>query len=369
MNMKPKLRPRWQRIPLCSAFCVLACWKICHLPTFFMPADIRAIVRSWSLPMMWVAIRSGFTEFYVDQASTFRMPTSFEPKTQVDPKYQLSSGQIQQFFERGIVGPFNAFTEDEILQMRPQLMDANTSISPTYGFETPRDRHLDMPSVAKMMTHPAIVERVAQILGPDFNCWRSQFFHKPAGTGQRIQWHQTSTFMVDDYLDPALDPTDPSDLFWLSIWMAVDDATVENGCMQFIPGTHHEIYTARVGGDEGFYNVKYQLNYEVDPEQVIDVEVKRGQFVIFTERCIHGSPPNNSDKDRCGFTALFSRPDVAVYRDKEYHRSHYNGGKFYLDKWGVVPVRGEDHLKLSRTREIDPSWFYDKSGPARRSAA
>ena len=284
-------------------------------------------------------------------------------------EYQLSEDQIREFYTNGFIGPFDAFSQAEMLAMRPQLMEATTTVSAIYDMKTPRDRHLDMPVVMQMTTHPAIIERVAQIMGPTVNCWRSQFFHKPAGTGERIQWHQTSTFMVDDYLDPAVEPVDRGELFWLSIWIAIDPATIENGCMQFIPGTHDRIRTATVGGPEGFYNVKYSLDFDYKPEQVVNLEVDRGQFVIFTERCIHGSPANRSNKDRFAFTSLLTRPDVACYPNKRYHRSHYNGGKFYLDKWGVVTLRGQDDLRKSRWIPLNRAWTYEAASVARRIVA
>lgn len=369
MNLQPKIRPIWQRILLSSAMSFLACWKLSRFPTFFLPKAFRSIIKNWTLSMMWISIKSGGTRFYVDQACTFKMPATFEPKADVAPQYRLSEDEIRTFYEDGFIGPFDAFSEQEMLAMRPQLMEATTSVSPIYGFHTPRDRHLDMPVVMQLMTNPKIVERAAQILGPDVNCWRSQFFHKPAGTGQRIQWHQTSTFMVDDYIDPALEPVDRNEMFWLSIWIAFDDATIENGCMQFLPGTHDRMRTVKLGGDEGFYNVKYQLEEEIDPDKIVDMEVKRGQFIIFTERCLHGSPPNKSDKDRFAFTYLLTRPDVAVYPGKAYHRSYYNGGKFHLDRWGVVTLRGEDRLQLSRSVELQPDGTCDTSKFADRRAA
>ena len=83
------------------------------------------------------------------------------------------------------------------------------------------------------------------------------------------------------------------------------------------------------------------------------VTVKRGQFIFFTERCVHGSGPNDSKKDRLAFNFRVVPTNVPAYPDKKYYRSVYNGGKYHLDKWGVVLLRGEDKYKLSRTIPVE----------------
>ena len=82
------------------------------------------------------------------------------------------------------------------------------------------------------MKHPAITERCAQLLGPDLLVWRSQYFYK-GPKSPAIQWHQASTFMVEDYQDPGIFPPDRSEIFQLTVWVAIDDATPERGCLQF----------------------------------------------------------------------------------------------------------------------------------------
>jgi non-heme Fe2+,alpha-ketoglutarate-dependent halogenase len=200
------------------------------------------------------------------------------------------------------------------------------------------------------MSHPAITERVAQLLGPDLLCWRSQLFYKPPHS-PAIQFHQASTFMVEDYLDPAIFPPRLDEMFQLTVWVAVDDAVPENGCLQFVRGTHNRIHTIKFGGEEGFYNASFSLEFDRDPQRVVTLPVKSGQFVIFSERCIHGSLPNTTDRHRLAFNMRVIPTHVPVYTNKKFYRSVYNGGKYHLDKWGVVVLRGEDRYQLSRAMD------------------
>lgn len=347
MNMSPKVRPLWQRLLLMVGTGMLWMYKVLHLPRFILPRDFRSVVNNWTHEMFWILMRSRFTEASIDQTSYFKMPTSFKPKTQVAPQFQLSEQEIKLFYTQGFLGPFDAFTHDEMLDFKREVLAIEKEKSKTYGFVTPRDRHFESPRLWNYMRSPAITERCAQILGPDLLVWRSQYFYK-GPRAPAIQWHQASTFMVEDYQDPGIYPPDRSEVFQLTVWVAIDDATPERGCMQFARGTHERIRKIRFGGDVGFYNANYTLDFEEEKEDCVVLPVKAGQFIIFTERCIHGSPPNRTDHHRLAFNIRVIPAHVPAYTNKKYYRSVYNGGKYYLDKWGTALLRGEDKYRLSR---------------------
>ena len=98
------------------------------------------------------------------------------------------------------------------------------------------------------------------------------------------------------------------------------------------------------------------------------VPVRSGQFLIFAERCIHGSPPNSTDRHRLAFNMRVVPTNVPVYTNKEKYRSVYNGGKYYLDKWGVAVLRGEDRYHLSRTANIEQRHAEAAANPVIRAA-
>jgi len=353
MNLHPKVRPVWQRLLIIPSLCLLMAYKALRLPRRILPRALRSIVTHWHYKMFWRLIRTGVGSAYIDEPCTFRMPSKLEPKAEVAPKFRFSTEQLRQFYEDGFIGPLDAFSREEMTEFRLEMLSAEYTKSQTYGFCTPRDRHLEMPHLWNHMTHPAITERVAQLLGPDLLCWRSQMFYKPPHS-PAIQFHQASTFMVEDYLDPAIFPPNKEEMFQLTVWVAVDDAIPENGCLQFYRGSHEEIRTVRFGGEEGFYNANYSLEFDRDPEKLVTLPVKSGQFVIFTERCIHGSPPNSTDRHRLAFNIRVIPANTPVYpNNKKYYRSVYNGGKYHLDNWGVAVMRGEDRYQLSRSVDTE----------------
>ncbi len=366
MNLHPKVRPWWQRALILPALSLLMAYKALQLPRFILPRAFRSIVTRWDYSMFWMLIKSGLTRAYIDQPCQFKMPNTFEPKVEVAADYKLTTDQIQQFNEDGFIGPFDAFSREEMANFRLEMLAKENTKSKTYGFCTPRDRHFEMPNLWEHMTRSAITERVAQLLGPDLLCWRSQLFYKGPHS-PAIQYHQASTFMVEDYLDPAIFPENLSDIFQLTVWVAVDDATPENGCLQFVRGTHDRIRTIKFGGEEGFYNAQFSLEFDRDPSRIVTVPVKSGQFLIFAERCIHGSPPNTTDRHRLAFNIRVIPTDVPVYTNKEKYRSVYNGGKYHLKNWGVSVLRGEDRHSLSRT--VDPKEIHQQLATEKRRAA
>lgn len=352
MNLHPKPRPLWQRVLALPILTLLMVYKALRLPTFFLPRDIKAIVRNWDLRMYWVLISSGLSRAYIDQPCEFAMPADVGPKCKVDPKWQLSEKQLRGFYEDGFIGPLDAFSREEMEDFRKEMLAMEHAKSQTYGFVTPRDPHFENQRIWNYMNSPAIKERVAQLLGPDLLVWRTQIFFKPPKS-PAIQWHQASTFMVEDYQDPALHPANRNDIFQLTVWVAVDDSTLDNGCLDFIRGGHNRVNTIKFGGEEGFYNAAFSLEFDRDPKRIVRVPCKAGQFIIFTERCVHGSGPNTTERHRLAFNLRVIPTNVAVYPNKKFYRSVYNGGKYFLDNWGVVQYRGVDQYNLSRKRVLD----------------
>ena len=234
MNMSPKVRPWWQRYLLMFGTGVLWAYKALHLPRFILPRDFKSVVNNWTHEMFWVLIKSGFTRAFIDQPCDFKMPTSFKPKAQVAPQFQMGEDQIRQFYTQGFLGPFDAFSHDEMIDFKREMLALENTKSQTYGLVTPRDRHFESPRLWSYMKYPAITERCAQLLGPDLLVWRTQMFHKPP-KAPAIQFHQASTFMVEDYQDPGLHPANRNEIFQLTVWVAVDDATPENGCLRLRP--------------------------------------------------------------------------------------------------------------------------------------
>jgi non-heme Fe2+,alpha-ketoglutarate-dependent halogenase len=329
-----------------------------------LPTKVRAFIKCWDWQMIKVFLFSLGKRAYMDQPCSMKDPPTWKPLVEVDPKWRFSEDDIKKFYEQGFLGPFTLCSREEMIGLRETVAAELMKRSAVYGVDSGpgkgRDRHLDCPTLWRLLQRPEWTERLAQLLGPNLLLWRSQVFLKPPGAPE-ITWHQASTYLSEEGYKATLYPRDRNELFQLTTWVAFDDVDLDNGCMQFLKGTHRRIHTMKLGGEdaEGFAKARVRLEVDITPENTVTMEMKAGQFIIFSERCIHGSPPNSSkDRRRWGMAFRTIKPSVKVYDDDLRHRVFYLEENFSLENWGAVVLRGQDTEGLNKI--IDP--FADVRG-------
>jgi phytanoyl-CoA hydroxylase len=126
-------------------------------------------------------------------------------------------------------------------------------------------------------------------------------------------WHQDQAYWID---------TD--DRRTATCWLAVDDSTIENGCMQFLPGSHLEPVRSHrpLHGDRGS---SHTLVTDLRPDDVMrPVEIRRGDITVHNEGVLHGSGGNRSATSwrRAYIVALRSRATVDEERRRGFTHSH-----------------------------------------------
>jgi len=130
----------------------------------------------------------------------------------------------------------------------------------------------------------------------------------------------------------------------VTVWVAIDPSTVENGCMQVVPRTHTTPDSDYIPAD-----IKTNVfNTQITPSQVkeqlaVNIELQPGHFSLHDGRLIHGSKPNTSNKRRCGYTMRYISTKTKFNQEKV---GHYHG--LYL-------LRGKDH---AGNQYLDPSKRY-----------
>ena len=179
--------------------------------------------------------------------------------------------------------------------------------------------------------HPGILDLVSQLIGDDIILWGSQVFCKPPLTGKEIPWHQDGQYW----------PIRP--IATCSVWVALDDAMPENGCMRYIPGSHvnGSIYRHRVTDRSDVV-----LNQEVEPSQFDaasgrDDILKAGQFSLHDVYLIHGSNANRSPKRRAGFVIRYM-PATSVFERAAGDEHVQSGVTFSMSKRPIWLLRGRD---------------------------
>jgi ectoine hydroxylase-related dioxygenase (phytanoyl-CoA dioxygenase family) len=178
---------------------------------------------------------------------------------------------------------------------------------------------------------PEILDLVEQLIGPDVILWGSQVFCKPPFTGKAIPWHQDGQYW----------PIRP--LASCSVWIALDDATPENGCMRFIPGSHAagSVYRHRISERKDVV-----LNQEVDPSQfdassALDDVLEAGEFSLHDVFLIHGSNANTSSRRRGAFVIRYM-PATSVFERLADDRHVQSGVSFSMSRRPIWLLRGRD---------------------------
>jgi phytanoyl-CoA hydroxylase len=128
---------------------------------------------------------------------------------------------------------------------------------------------------------PKLMDVLIPLLGPDIKMFRDALMMKPARHGSAKPYHQDSAYW-------SIDPPNLA-----SVWMALDDATLENGCMRIIPGSH----TA------GTMEHRQIDDFQVDESQLdlsneISVPLEAGGCLVFHSLLLHATSPNHSDSPR-----------------------------------------------------------------------
>lgn len=212
----------------------------------------------------------------------------------------LTAEQIKSYNTGGYIKPLNVYSESEITDIRGYfdklLADVIAAGGDSYSIST---AHMKHAGVFDILANPTIVEYVSDILGDDVIGWGSHFFCKMPGDGKAVAWHQDASYW----------PLSPSKA--VTVWLAIDDADLDNGCMRFIAGSQHSGHLTYREASAEDHSVLGQT--VENPEQygtVVVDDLKAGQASIHNDLLLHGSEANNSTRRRCGLTLRYAAADV-----------------------------------------------------------
>ena len=149
---------------------------------------------------------------------------------------------------------------------------------------------------------PQIIELVSQVIGDDIILWGCHVFCKPAAEGYETPWHQDGHYW----------PIRP--LATCTVWVALEDSRVSNGCLRVIPRSH----LARQS-HEHLHEERQDLTlnqrlapHTFDQSLAVDLELRAGQMSLHDVYMIHGAQPNRSPQRRTG-VALRYMPSTSLF--------------------------------------------------------
>lgn len=231
------------------------------------------------------------------------MSDAFLP-TDAGRDYRLSEAEVSSFHELGYLAGVRILDENQIDLLRSQLNDlmaphqAGNPLFYEYHHNESGDENSTLfhalgawraaPAFHDVLFHPGFTVPASQLLGGPVRFWHDQLFVKPAHDGGVVAWHQDYSYW-----------TRTKPMAHLTCWIGLDDSTVENGCVHYVPGSHRWNLLPRGELADGMDAILDQLNPKQREEfKPIPIELKAGEASFHHPLMVHGSFENRSDRPR-----------------------------------------------------------------------
>lgn len=151
----------------------------------------------------------------------------------------------------------------------------------------------DDPFWVRLVADDRLLDIAEQFIGPDIALFASHYISKPPFDGQPVLWHQDGAFW----------PLEPMEV--VTLWLAVDHSTPENGCMRVIPGTQTLELQPMEQAEMGAVLDKVVPPEFVDESKAVDLVLAPGDVSVHNPNIVHGSNANHSPRRRCGLTIRY----------------------------------------------------------------
>ncbi|MBW2282112.1 MAG: phytanoyl-CoA dioxygenase family protein, partial [Deltaproteobacteria bacterium] len=230
--------------------------------------------------------------------------------------------------------------------------DAGEDIAPAYVVpesvlekegERPEDRvskvfrvHREVPVFRDFVCQPRLVDLVGGVLGPDVDCFLSQFIFKlPGALGQ--PWHQDAFYFPFDR-EPQV-----------GAWLALTETTPENGPLWVLPRSHTEPLHQAVRDTREHANMAYVEIVDHDTRAAVPVLLDPGDLIVFHSHLFHKSSDNTADYMRAAMVYHFGEGGTVDHSE---------------EKWGVRPPN-VDWMPIRRGGSpVEAPLCHDAGAPA-----
>jgi phytanoyl-CoA hydroxylase len=261
--------------------------------------------------------------------------------TAIIPAGPLTEEQVQSFRENGFLYCGPVLTPDELNALRDALARVergesekqpealrNISAGKSEGNVVTQIVNIweAEPAFYAHLFNDRIVKMAAQLMGTDtVRVWHDQVQIKPPKIGGPTIWHQDHPYW------PVIQPAD-----LVSAWVALEDATVSNGCMSMVRRSHQwgPYSGGTVGSDPETWGPDADPSFLPEGEkiEVVPVEVPAGAVVFHHCLTWHGAPPNRSENPR---------PAIAVHYMPGWTRYEKEPGKEHMVEHHITVASGE----------------------------
>ena len=238
------------------------------------------------------------------------------------PGTRITDEQVAFFHTNGYLAPVRILDDRQIEVLRDELVTLMDPSHPSHALfhefhsnestnpETVLFHALGAWRISEafhdLLWNSAFVTPAAQLLGGPVRFWHDQLFCKPPRHGGVVAWHQDYSYWTR---------TQP--MAHLTCWIALDDATVENGCLQYVPGSHRWSLLPITGLAGGMEAIKGVLTEEQQSQfRPVAIELGKGEASFHHPLMVHGSSENRSNRPRRGAVLNVVRDGVRSATDE-----------------------------------------------------
>jgi ectoine hydroxylase-related dioxygenase (phytanoyl-CoA dioxygenase family) len=220
-------------------------------------------------------------------------------------RFRLSRHQVDFFHDQGYLSTVRILNDAQVDALREEVSQLANPAHP--GNELFYEYHSNestdpntvlfhalgawriSPGFHDLLWNPAFTVPASQLLEGAVRFWHDQLFCKPAHHGGVVAWHQDYSYWTR---------TQP--LAHLTCWIGLDDSNRENGCLQYIPGSHRwpDLPITGLAGDMAAIDAVLNHEQRREFERPVAVELKKGEAAFHHPRLVHGSFANLSDRSR-----------------------------------------------------------------------
>lgn len=219
-------------------------------------------------------------------------------------KYRLTDEQVAFFHEYGYLAGVRMLDMEQVERLRAELNElfdpqcdghelfyeyhSNESADPSRVLFHALGAWRTRPAFHDMLWNPRFTQAASQLLDGAVRFWHDQLFCKPARDGGVVAWHQDYSYW-----------TRTVPMAHLTCWIGLDDATVDNGCLQYIPKSHRWNLLPITGLAGKMDAIRKVLTEEQMAAFVpTAIELKAGECAFHHPLLIHGSQENRTDRPR-----------------------------------------------------------------------
>ncbi len=164
------------------------------------------------------------------------------------------------------------------------------------------------PTLNRLLRSDDVLDILEAMMGDNISLYHSKLLPKAGGDGTAIPWHQDYAYWKNDNNKPVM----------INCQLAINEANLENGCIQFVPGSHNWGLQEHERKHQTF-GVFLPGHYQ-EREDAVALEMEPGDGVFFNALIIHGSAPNNSANDRLMNTFAYNVTGNGATQSREVLR-------------------------------------------------